>query len=63
MGKYRINHTDWEYEDYEYEEKFKKSNRKKNNDGRDFLESQGKSSRGRKGDSFISKRTKGRSRN
>jgi hypothetical protein len=59
MAKININHLDWEDEAVGYE-KFKKSNRKKAYNEEDFLESQGKSRRGRKSDSYISQRTKAR---
>ena len=64
MGKF--NFRDYDEDDYleiEYNEKIQR--RKNKNKGRnedDFFESQGKSGRGRKGDSYITQRTKGRSR-
>jgi len=59
MGKVNMNQIDWENEVAGYE-KIKKSNRKKTYNEEDSFESQGKSGRGRKGDSYISKRTKAR---
>ena len=62
MGKYRISHDYDEYDDYETYEKFTKSNRKQSRNEDDAFESQGESPKRRKSDSYISKRTKGRSR-
>ena len=62
MGKIDIRSIDFEEEEYEIYEKFTKRNRKQSIDEGDFQQSQGKSGRGRKGDSFITQRTKGRSR-
>jgi hypothetical protein len=59
MAKININSIDWEEEAAGYE-KFTKSNRKKTPNEEDILQSQGKFGRGRKGDSFISQRTKAR---
>ena len=63
MGKIDIRSINFEDEYYETNEKFRKTNRKKNIDEDDLQQSQGKSGRGRKGDSYITQRTKGRSRN
>ncbi len=63
MGKIDIRSINFEDEYYEKHEKFRKTNRKKNIDEDDLQQSQGKSGRGRKGDSYITQRTKGRSRN
>lgn len=60
MGKININNLDEFEDDYEMYEKFTKSNRKKSRSKEDFLESQGQSFNGRKGDTFISQRTKAR---
>ena len=60
MGKININNLDEFEDDYEMYEKFTKSNRKKSRSNEDFLESQGQSFNGRKGDTFISQRTKAR---
>ena len=60
MGKIDINSLDWD--DYESYEKFNKPKPNKNHDEEDPYLSQRKSGRGRKGDSYITKRTKGRSR-
>jgi len=62
MGKLNLNSFDWEEDNYETYEKFGKSNRKKSHNEEDLLNIQGKSCRGRKGDSYITQRTKGRSR-
>lgn len=62
MGKLNLNSFDWEEDNYETHEKIKKSSRRKNTTEEDLLNIQGKSGRGRKGDSYISQRTKGRSR-
>ena len=62
MGKIDIRSIDFEEEEYEIYEKFTKRNRKQSFDEGDLQQSQGKSGRGRKGDSFITQRTKGRSR-
>lgn len=62
MGKINLNSFDWEEDNYETYEKFGKSNRKKSHTEEDLLNIQGKSGRGRKGDSYITQRTKGRSR-
>lgn len=59
MAKININQIDWENEVAGYE-KFKKSNRKKVYNEDDPLQSQGEFARGRKGDSYISQRTKAR---
>ncbi len=63
MGKIDIRSINFEDEYYETHEKCRKTNRKKNIDEGDLQQSQGKSGRGRKGDSYITQRTKGRSRN
>ena len=60
MGKINVNQLDEFAEDYEVYEKFTKSNRKKSHNDEDFFQSQGQSFRGRKGDSYISERTKAR---
>jgi len=60
MGKININALDAFEDDYEVYEKITKSNRKKTKSKEDFLESQGESFGGRKGDSYISQRTKAR---
>jgi len=60
MGKINVNQLDEYAEDYEVYEKFTKSNRKKSRNEEDLLESQGEFGRGRKGDSYISQRTKAR---
>ena len=62
MVKIDIRSIDIEEEEYEIYEKFTKRNRKQSIDEGDFQQSQGKSGRGRKGDSYITQRTKGRSR-
>ena len=62
MGKIDIRSIDFEEEEYEIYEKFTKRNRKQSIDEGDFQQSQGKSGRGRNGDSYITQRTKGRSR-
>ena len=62
MGKIDIRSVNFEDEDYEIYEKFTKRNRKQNFDEGNFQQSQGKAGRGRKGDSYITQRTKGRSR-
>ena len=62
MGKIDLRSIDFEDEYYETYEKFTKRNRKQNIDEGDLQQSQGKSGRGRKGDSYITQRTKGRSR-
>lgn len=62
MGKIDIRSIDFEEEHFEKYEKFGKSNRNKNINEEDIQFTQGKSGRGRKGDSYITKRTKGRSR-
>ena len=62
MGKIDIRSIDFEEEEYEIYEKFTKRNRKQSIDEGDLQQSQGKSGRGRKGDSYITQRTKGRSR-
>ena len=62
MGKIDIRSIDFEEEEYEIYEKFTKRNRKQSIDEGDFQQSQGKSGRWRKGDSYITTRTKGRSR-
>ena len=62
MGKIDIRSIDFEEEEYEIYEKFTKRNRKQSIDEGDFQQSQGKSGRGRKGDSYITQRTKGCSR-
>ena len=59
MAKININHLDWEEESAGYE-KFTKANTKKTYNEEDLLQSQGKSGRGRKSDSYISQRTKAR---
>ena len=59
MAKVNINQIDLEEEVAGYE-KFKKSNRKQSYNEEDVLQSQGKSGRGRKGDSYISQRRKAR---
>lgn len=59
MAKININQLDWEEESAGYE-KFTKSNRKKTRNEEDILQSQGKSGRGRKSDSYITQRTKAR---
>lgn len=61
MGKIDIRSIDFEDEHYEIYEKFTKKNRNKNIDDGDLQQSQGKSGKGRKGDSYITQRTKGRS--
>lgn len=60
MGKININNLDEFEDDYKVYEKFTKSSRKTNSNSQDFLESQGESFDGRKGDSYISQRTKAR---
>jgi hypothetical protein len=60
MGKINVNQLDEYAEDYEVYEKFTKSNRKKTRNEEDILQLQGKSGRGRKGDSHITQRTKAR---
>ena len=62
MGKIDVRSIDFEDEYYETYEKFTKRNRKQTIDEGDLQQSQGKSGRGRKGDSYITQRTKGRSR-
>lgn len=65
MGKIDIRTIDWDSDDiYEIEhyENNKRKRRKKNSNDKDVFESQGESTRRRKGDSYISQRTKGRSR-
>ena len=59
MAKINVNNINWEEESAGYE-KFTKSNRKKTSHEEDIFQSQGKFGRGRKGDSFISQRTKAR---
>ena len=59
MGKININTLDYEDESFEYEA-FTKRNKKKVNHEEDVFESQGEPPRGRKGDSYISRRTKAR---
>lgn len=60
MGKINIHDLDSFEDDYEVYEKFAKSNRKKTRNEEDLFESQRQSFNGRKGDSFISQRTKSR---
>jgi hypothetical protein len=60
MGKVNINDLTFFEDEYETYEKFTKSNRKKTRNEEDILQSQGKSGRGRKGDSHITQRTKAR---
>ena len=60
MGKININELDSFEDDYEVYEKFTKSSRKKSRNEEDLLKSYGQSFDGRKGDSFISQRTKAR---
>ena len=60
MGKVNINDLNLFEDEYETYEKFTKSNRKKTRNEEDILQSQGKSGRGRKGDSHITQRTKAR---
>ena len=60
MGKINVNQLDEFAEDYEVYEKFTKSNRKKSRNEEDILQPQGQSFGGRKGNSYISERTKAR---
>jgi len=60
MGKININDLDTFEDDYEVYEKFTKSNRKKSRNEEDILQSPRQSYDGRKGDSYISQRTKAR---
>lgn len=59
MAKINVNSINLEEESAGYE-KFTKSNRKKNSYEEDIFQSQGKLGRERKGDSYISQRTKSR---
>lgn len=59
MAKINVNSINWEEESAGYE-KFTKSNRKKTSNEEDIFQSQRKSGRERKGDSYISQRTKSR---
>jgi hypothetical protein len=61
MGKINLNKIEEYDEGHERYEKFTKSNRKKVEYEENFLQSQGKSVRGRTTDSHIGKRTKARS--
>ena len=63
MGKIDVRSIDFEDEYFETYEKITRKNRRKDIDEGDLQQSQGKSGRGRKGDSYITQRTKGRSRN
>ena len=61
MAKINFNNIDWEDDDESASyEKFTKSNRKPSQNEDDVFEPSGKPRRGRKGDSFISQRTKSR---
>jgi hypothetical protein len=60
MGKIDLNKIEEYDEGHERYEKFTKSNRKTANYEEDFLQSQGKSTRGRTSDSYIGKRKKAR---
>ena len=65
MGKIDIRSIDFDDDEYyenEHYENIKRKRRKKNNNDQNFLEFQGESRRGRESDSFITQRTKGRSR-
>jgi hypothetical protein len=59
MAKINFNNIDWEDDESASYEKFTKSNRKPSQN-EDVFEPSGKPRRGRKGDSFISQRTKSR---
>ena len=62
MAKIDVRSIDFEDEYFETYEKITRKNRRKDIDEGDLQQSQGKSGRGRKGDSYITQRTKGRSR-
>ena len=65
MGKIDIRSIDFDDDEYyenEHYEQIKRKRRKKNNNDQNFLEFQGESRRGIESYSFITQRTKGRSR-